>query len=65
MILIPVTKFNDIPYDVMVRAYPKGDLDEMKKQFRSKYGFDCKAAFETDQHYLMVIDPEYNVEVEK
>ena len=65
MILIPVTKFNDIPYGVTVMAYPKGDLDETKKQFRRKYGFECTVAFETDQHYLMVIDPEYNVEVEK
>jgi hypothetical protein len=41
-----------------------GSLDDAKRRFLTRHGFDCKVAFLLRGRWWMVMDQEYRMEVE-
>jgi hypothetical protein len=62
--LIELNSWNDVPVDLPVRVY-LGTLDDARKRFKERYGYDCQVAYRLRDQWLLVMDKDYEVEVEK
>ena len=58
--LIEIGNILDIPYGVTVKEFP-GTLEEVRKQFKERYGYACKVAYRLHDKWLLAVDKDYEV----
>ena len=60
--LIELTSWNDVPVDKAMQLYT-GTLEDARRRFAERYGYDCKVAYALRNQWLLVVDKDYVVEV--